>query len=143
MPKVWVVKAAHHNFNDATRFGDLCYIFTDNSDHRDNPEGVAPPTKVSPFQIDKVSLAVRQLIADGFVSADDFLLMSGPASMIAATYAEWLWALGEVKVLLFHARAGEYVLRTVRGHGDGQLDSRYEANADGANEGGHGAHANR
>ena len=115
MSRVWIPKAAHHDFREAERFGQLCYVFDDPQDPRKNPEGLPRPVDVSPFQLEAIADAVRQRIKDGHITAEDYLIICGPATMVALTYAEWRMRLGTVNVLIYHARNAAYVLRTVRG----------------------------
>ena len=96
MNRVWVVKAAGHNFEAAERFGEVHVIV---------------PEDVSPFNVDQQLAAIEKALADS--SAEDYLLFSGPPITNSLALLYWILKHKTASVLLFRPSTGEYIFRRI------------------------------
>jgi len=94
MSKVWVPKESGHDFSKAKKFGDVSVILDGDT---------------SPFNMDSLRMAFRK----AFVHANenDYVLLSGPASVNIIMFDEWPFKV--MNVLMFHARTKEYIFREI------------------------------
>lgn len=96
VPVVWLVNQAGHDFGDASRFGRIIPITTEN---------------VNPFNIDRmmVNVALRLRNAD----AEDFLVIAGTPILNAIVVAMWLARFGKVNLLLWGRKERKYEHRVL------------------------------
>lgn len=96
MAKVYVINNRHHNFDSASKYGELVYV----------TEGVVPI-----FKTDYVALLLQEKLKD-FNIEEDFILACGPSIVgIMATLIVARRTTGKLKVLIFDAKDQSYVAR--------------------------------
>jgi len=92
--KVWIVHDGGHDFSDATKFGEVSFIFKQ---------------RYYPFGDIKL---LEQVFDDTPVQAEDYLILSGPVVLNAVCAALWLERFGYINLLMFNAKTGSYVEKT-------------------------------
>ena len=95
-PNVYVTKKLGHDFSDAEQYGNLHVVF---------------PPDLSPFRLRIASEITDQFLEENPPQEGDFILTSGPATLNMVLSDALLERIGQLEILVFHARDRIYIQR--------------------------------
>jgi hypothetical protein len=95
MPKVYIINDMNHNFDKATRFGELKHVTVG---------------KVPIFKTD-VARTMLQRGLEGFNIKEDYILVSGPAILCMLTTMIVMDGRNPIQTIVFDAKEQDYVVR--------------------------------
>jgi len=96
MPKVWVGNLGGHDVSGAGKFGEVIIL----------TRGTIPI-----FNTERLWFQIRKRLADA--SGDDYILLTGPQILSSLLVAYFMYRFGKANVLLYNAKTGSYVPRTL------------------------------
>lgn len=108
-PTVWIANRAGHDYSKAERYGKL--------------ESLTVGNKMNPTRTDRLAYTLARAIGGFVKSKDDFLLVSGSPPINQMAFYLWMSRFGECRLLIWDAKARDYVLNTVTSD---QLDDLLE-----------------
>jgi len=98
---VYVLEPTRHDLNDASRFGDLFYIY--------QPEERRPSMWTNAFLED----CMKRMEANGYDYERDYFLVGGPHTPVTLLAVHLVATFDVVNLLLFDAVQSEYIHRMI------------------------------